>query len=32
LANIKDAIELYPEPAEDDLPISSDTEIMDVGV
>ncbi len=32
LANIKEAIELYLEPAEDDMPLSPETEIMEIAV
>ncbi len=32
MANIKEAIELYLEPVEDDLTVSPDTEIMEIAV
>ena len=32
LANIKEAIELYLEPVEDDFTVSPDTEIMEIAV
>ena len=32
LANIKEAIELYIEPVEDDFAVSPDTEIMEIAV
>jgi predicted RNase H-like HicB family nuclease len=32
IANIKEAIELYLEPVEDDLTLSPDTEIMEIAV
>ena len=32
MANIKEAIELYLEPVEDDLALSPDTEIMEIAV
>ena len=32
MANIKEAIELYLEPVEDDLPLSPDHEIMEIAV
>jgi predicted RNase H-like HicB family nuclease len=32
LANIKEAIELYMEPVEDDFTVSPDTEIMEIAV
>ncbi len=32
LANIKEAIELYLEPIEDDMPLSAQTEIMEIAV
>jgi predicted RNase H-like HicB family nuclease len=32
IANIREAIEIYLEPVDDDLPLSADTEVMEIAV